>query len=463
MFHRRILRAAGAVVIAAVLLAGFAVPCRAGLPDYRGPREGAPSPEAAAVAEQVRQAHAEIAEAGRAGAAGDEKSARAHLDRAESILRKALDRDPHSRDAAVTLGAAWLYRGAYGDRKATGRCIEFLTRVLEVDPYAVHAARYLTHAYHRLGDGASAVYYANYVETISNDPALLREVGEIRTHYQEEFLAGWDRHGDFYESPESRVEQYDPKTFRKQVVLQITPELERQLAGRSVQQLGGQLPLASDEPTRAYLQKLVDKLAARTPGPPFTHRVELVASSDPNALALPGHIFVNTGLITFAENEAELVAVLAHELGHVYAHHSARELVMNTRTGLLKKAILAEIDLDNELHEQLLDLGAEIGLELIRRGYNRSQEKEADRYGTHIAFNAGYNPTYLTGFFLRMYELNPNHPWKLLATHPPTSERIEYTTEYLMNFPLDREMTVDSKEFQEVKARLGGGGGGTRP
>ena len=57
-----------------------------------------------------------------------------------------------------------------------------------------------------------------------------------------------------------------------------------------------------------------------------------------------------------------------------------------------------------------------------------------------------------------MYERNPNHPWKLLATHPPTSERIEYTTEYLMNFPLNREMTVDSKEFQAIRARLGGGG-----
>jgi predicted Zn-dependent protease len=88
------------------------------------------------------------------------------------------------------------------------------------------------------------------------------------------------------------------------------------------------------------------------------------------------------------------------------------------------------------------------------RGYSRGQEKEADRYGTHIAFNAGYNPTFMTKFFLRLYESNPKSPWKLLATHPPTTERIEYTTQYLEAFPLDTEMQIDSQEFKDMKARL---------
>jgi predicted Zn-dependent protease len=118
--------------------------------------------------------------------------------------------------------------------------------------------------------------------------------------------------------------------------------------------------------------------------------------------------------------------------------------------------LLSEVRLKNELHVRLLNLGIEAGLELLRRGYNRSQESEADRMGTHIAYNAGYNPTYMTSFFVKLYESNPNAPPRLLATHPPTEQRIEETSYYLELFPLDKEMQIDSREFQEMKRRLSG-------
>jgi predicted Zn-dependent protease len=163
---------------------------------------------------------------------------------------------------------------------------------------------------------------------------------------------------------------------------------------------------------------------------------------------------VNTGLVKFADSEAELIAVLSHELAHIYAHHGARHLVASYQKGQVAGMLLGAVKTDNKLHETLLGIGVAAGLELLSRGYSRGQEKEADRYGTHIAFNAGYNPTFMTKFFLRLYESNPKSPWKLLATHPPTTERIEYTTKYLEAFPLDTEMQIDSQEFKDMKARL---------
>jgi predicted Zn-dependent protease len=60
----------------------------------------------------------------------------------------------------------------------------------------------------------------------------------------------------------------------------------------------------------------------------------------------------------------------------------------------------------------------------------------------------------MTKFFLRLYEANPKQPFKLLSTHPPTPDRIQYTTAYLEAFPLDQEMQIDSQEFKDIKARI---------
>jgi predicted Zn-dependent protease len=200
----------------------------------------------------------------------------------------------------------------------------------------------------------------------------------------------------------------------------------------------------------------VDRLEAQTPGPPIHNVVEVVDSPEPNAAALPGHIRVHTGLIRFADSEAELVAVLAHELGHVYAHHAARLTVSEIRSRMTASALLSLVHVENELYRQLIDIGVDVGIDLLLKGYSRQYETEADRYATHLAFNAGYNPTFMTSLFVRLYQLDPSTPFRLTATHPPTSERIERTTAYLEDFPLEREMQVDSREFQELKRSLGG-------
>jgi predicted Zn-dependent protease len=351
---------------------------------------------------------------------------------------------------------AWFYQAYYGAGGSWERAIEFLTRILEVDPYAADAARYLANAYAQLGDARSTRYYANYVKAVALDAELHREMTALLAPFEQAFLEDWYAYADYYERPDAKVTTFNPSTFSVETILQVTPEFEMSLGARGLtRDHAGSGPPAAAE-IGAYLQGLVDRLESTTAGPPIHNVVEVVDSPEPNAAALPGRIIVNTGLIRFAESEAELVAVLAHELGHVYAHHAARLTVNEVRSRMTASALVSLLNVQNQLYQQLIDIGVNVGIDLLLKGYSRQYESEADRYATHIAFNAGYNPTFMTALFVRLYRLNPRTPFRLTSTHPPTSERIEETTSYLDGFPLDREMQVDSRDFQEIKRRLGG-------
>lgn len=442
------------VGLACALVVAPAEAMQGGFPDYRGPpAEGQRLPD---VSEHVDVAWDWVADGFDAVSAGDAGRTRGSLDRAREILEEALAANPHSRDAAVGLGIVFFYQSYYVDGGGYPRAIEFLTRILEADPYAVDAARYLANAYAQRGDGRNARYYATYVEAVSTDAELHREMAELVRPFEEAFLDGWYQYADYYDRPEARVTSFNPQTFQVETIVQVTPQFEMSLARQGLAQLGPAGAPAADPELKAYLQRLVDRLQANSPGPPIHNVVEVIDSPEPNAAALPGTILVNTGLVRFAESEAELVAVLAHELGHVYAHHAARLTVSEIRTRMTASALLSLVKVENELYRQLIDIGVDVGVNLLMKGYSRQYESEADRYATHIAFNAGYNPTFMTSLFVRLYQLDPSAPFRLTATHPPTSERIERTTRYLEDFPLDREMQIDSREFTEIRRRLGG-------
>lgn len=446
------------VIGVALAAAPIAVPVGAqsvgAYPEYLGPAApGAPAPD---WSDYVAAGYEWLSDAFGAVQSGDDGRARSSLGQAEQLFADALRGDPHYRDAAVGLGVILFYRGYYFDSRAVATSIEYLTRVLEVDPYADQAARYLANAYAHQGDQDSAIYYAEYVEAVSADATLLAEMDALKQGYYDVFLKGWYAYADYYESGDNKVTQFDPRTLSVRTLVEITPEFERQLGASALQSLTSAFGESSDTETQQYLQGLVNRLATASPGgPPFVNRVKVVESDMVNAFAMPGSIVIATGLLRRVENEGELVAVLAHELAHIYAHHAGRLTVSNTRNRAIASSLINLANIETDVYRQLVELGAQWGLELLTRGYQRGQEEEADRYGTHIAFNAGYNPTYMTSFFVKLFEDNPNSPARLLATHPPTPERISNTTEYLRGFPLDQEMQFDSRDFQEMKRRIG--------
>ncbi len=148
----------------------------------------------------------------------------------------------------------------------------------------------------------------------------------------------------------------------------------------------------------------------------------------PNAWALPGgKIAINRGLLVELGSEAELAAVLGHEIVHSAARHSAQSMERNV---LLQGAMLATAAAasDSEYAGYLVG-GAQIGAQLISQRYSREAEREADRYGTRYMAEAGYDPAAavdLQQTFVRLSE-GGNSGWLegLFASHPPSTERVE--------------------------------------
>jgi predicted Zn-dependent protease len=147
----------------------------------------------------------------------------------------------------------------------------------------------------------------------------------------------------------------------------------------------------------------------------------------PNAWALPGgKIAVNRGLLTELNSEAELAAVLGHEIVHAAAKHTANRI---ERGMLLQGVILATAVVTSDSDYGGLAVGgANIGAQLLNQSYGRGDELEADKYGMVYMSRAGYDAqgaVTLQQTFVRLSE-GQDQNWLsgLFASHPPSQERV---------------------------------------
>lgn len=145
---------------------------------------------------------------------------------------------------------------------------------------------------------------------------------------------------------------------------------------------------AYDDPElQAYVNRVGQRLVANSDEPDTTFTFTVVDSPDINAFALPGgYIYINRGLLAYLENEAELAAVLAHEIGHITAsHHNRRQAasVANKVVATTTYVLTGSGDLANASNMY--------GTELVS-GYGRDMELEADGLGAEYLYNSGYDP-----------------------------------------------------------------------
>lgn len=147
-----------------------------------------------------------------------------------------------------------------------------------------------------------------------------------------------------------------------------------------------------------------------------------------NAFATPGgRIYVYTGLLAAAGDEAEVVGVLGHELGHVVGRHTARQLV--EQNGISAVAALALGKNPSQLGQLvagLLGNGAMLA-------HSRASETESDEYGARYADAAGYAPQGLARFFERLDKQQGRTPAILtwLSTHPSPDQRVAHINAFI--------------------------------
>jgi beta-barrel assembly-enhancing protease len=158
-------------------------------------------------------------------------------------------------------------------------------------------------------------------------------------------------------------------------------------------------------------------------------------SSVPNAWALPGgKIAVNRGLLPELRSEAELAAVLGHEIVHAAARHGAKAQERGTllQAGLAVATIGAAVGGADQNVAGLVIQGAGLGAQLVQTKYGRDQELEADEYGMKYMKLVGYDPwagVTLQEAFVRLSQESGAKPQSfvegLFASHPPSQERVD--------------------------------------
>ena len=178
----------------------------------------------------------------------------------------------------------------------------------------------------------------------------------------------------------------NPATGRNDFVM-MSEQQEIELGQRYNEEIRKQYPRYADEKLQAYVQRVGERVARYGHRSYLKYSFTVIDSPDINAFALPGgHIYIHRGLMAYLSSEAELAAVLGHEVGHVTARHSVRQQSQSTAWGLLGQAVAigtgvgAAGDLTNALG------GAFVS------GYGRDMELEADGLGAQYLARSGYDP-----------------------------------------------------------------------
>ncbi len=233
---------------------------------------------------------------------------------------------------------------------------------------------------------------------------------------------------------------------------------EYQLGRQFLRQLRGTTPLLEDPLLINYLENISYRLSFNNTLISPDLQVILIPDRRINAFAVPGGVIgVNEGLLLYADNEAELAAVLAHELGHISQHHYERSQESGAHNTLIYLgAILASIALSSVNSDAGLALGMSTQAALAQQqlAYSRQQEREADRVGMQTLVASGFNPEAMANFFSKMDKqarqvgLMP----EFLLTHPITQERIADSTLRARHYP-DKGV-YDSLDYQLIRVRL---------
>lgn len=249
----------------------------------------------------------------------------------------------------------------------------------------------------------------------------------------------------------------NPVTGDRELAL-VSPEQEvaigEQQYAPSQQMQGGDYKL--DPALTSYVAGVGRKLAAVSDRA-LPYEFVVLNNSVPNAWALPGgKIAVNRGLLVELQSEAELAAVLGHEIVHAAARHGA--LAMQ-RGLLLQGALLA-----TQVAAQRGDYGgltvgaASLGAQLLSQRNSRGAELESDLYGMRYMAAAGYDPNAavtLQEAFVRLSEQTGRDQGRLatlFASHPPSAERVARNRETAATLPAGGD--IGRERYQAATAAL---------
>jgi predicted Zn-dependent protease len=237
----------------------------------------------------------------------------------------------------------------------------------------------------------------------------------------------------------------NPATGQKQFSL-ISEGQEIQMGLQADTSVVASMGLDPDSGRQRYLRELGLRLAraSERPNLPWTFRV----IDDPvvNAFAIPGgHIYVTRGIMAHLGDEAELAAVLGHEIGHVTARHSVTQM---SRQQLAQIGLVVGTALKPEL-QRYAGLAAQ-GLGLLFLKYSRDDESQADQLGFRYMRRAGYDARRMPDVFALLDRVSKAGggdripDW--LSTHPNPVNRRQTVERYIAALPAESLGTIVNRD-----------------
>ncbi len=237
----------------------------------------------------------------------------------------------------------------------------------------------------------------------------------------------------------------------------VSEQQELQVGRQYAAEINRQLPIVDDPQIHRFLNQLGDRIQ-RQPGArdiPYTYYV--VNIEEINAFAIPGgFVYINRGLIERTDNLAELAGVVAHEIGHVEARHSAEmmERAQTAEAGLILGSILLGAP-PGGVAGAAVDLGAQAYFS----HHSREAENEADAIAVRMLPVVGIDPNGLVTFFKELIAERERAPSQLeqwFSTHPLTEERIANVRALIRALPPHegQSLQVTSRDYETFKARV---------
>ena len=216
----------------------------------------------------------------------------------------------------------------------------------------------------------------------------------------------------------------------------------------------------ADSEVNIYVTRLAQNIARHSDAEmPFT--IKVIDSLNRRVFALPGgFLYVDKGLIVDVDNEAELAALMAHEIAHVAARHATRFATRKCAWNMLSIPIIWASGPAAVGTQQIGPLNL--------RKFTRDAEIEADLLGIQYQYAAGYDPQAFVEALEKLSGLESQHRSKAapaktslhdqiaraFASYPPTQERIQKVQTEISLLPGRNDYILDTSAFQQLKARL---------
>jgi len=228
----------------------------------------------------------------------------------------------------------------------------------------------------------------------------------------------------------------NPATGGANLVL-MSESREKEIGAEEHEKVLGSQPVYQDADLQAFVEYVGNKVASVSHRPELDYTFTIIDSPDINAMALPGgYVYVNRGLLTFMNSEAQLAAVIAHEIGHITARHAvqqqARGALANAAAtvGGFVTAVATGSGYAGSQISQVASIWAQTGLS----GFGREMELEADSLGAEYLLRAGYDPSAVIDVvtvlknqedFNRLVTGSGGGYHGLFATHPRNDTRLQ--------------------------------------